>query len=139
MQRMRALLAASITSLSRGIHSELFDDERTIAVTDSGNDVGFRSKKTENGENTMRNKLIAATAMAAIAYAAIPAHAAKVSAGCSGDNLTKTESMVENMADGPGKIVAQKEIAQAQDALLGGKMGVCAAHLNKAMHAGEAK
>ncbi|WP_245474749.1 hypothetical protein [Bradyrhizobium sp. Leo121] len=139
MQRMRALLAASITSLSRGIHSELFDDGRTIVVTDSGNDVGFRSNNTENGENTMRNKLIAATAMAVIAYAAIPAHAAKVSAGCSGDNLSKTESMVENMADGPGKIVAQKEIAQAQDALLGGKMGVCAAHLNKAMHAGEAK
>jgi hypothetical protein len=87
----------------------------------------------------MRNKLIAATAMAVIAYAAVPAHAAKVSAGCSGDNLAKTESMIENMADGAGKIVAQKEIAQAQDALLGGKMGVCAAHLNKAMHAGEAK
>jgi hypothetical protein len=84
----------------------------------------------------MRNKLIAATAMAFIASAAIPAHAAKVSAGCSGDNLAKTESMVETMADGPGKIEAQKEVAQAQDALLGGKMGVCAAHLNKAMHAG---
>jgi hypothetical protein len=89
--------------------------------------------------NTMRNKLIAATAMAIIAYTAVPAHAAKVTAGCSGDNLAKTESSVENMADGPGKIVAQKEMAQAQDALLGGKMGVCAAHLNKAMHAGEAK
>jgi hypothetical protein len=89
--------------------------------------------------NTMRNKLIAATAMAMIAYTAVPAHAAKVTAGCSGDNLAKTESSVENMADGPGKIVAQKEMAQAQDALLGGKMGVCAAHLNKAMHAGEAK
>ncbi|MFH0301302.1 hypothetical protein AAFX91_29575 [Bradyrhizobium sp. 31Argb] len=91
------------------------------------------------GKKPMRNKLIAATAMAFIAYAAIPAHAAKVTVGCSGDNLAKTESAVETMADGPGKIVAQKEIAQAQDALLGGKMGVCAAHLNKAMHAGEAK
>jgi hypothetical protein len=139
MQRMRALLAASITSASRGIHSELFDDRRTIAFTDSGNDVGFRLNNAENGENTMRNKLIAATAMAVIAYAAVPAHAAKVTAGCSGDNLAKTESMVETMADGPGKIVAQKEMAQAQDALLGGKMGVCASHLNKAAHAGEAK
>ncbi|WP_454628184.1 hypothetical protein [Bradyrhizobium cenepequi] len=136
---MRALLSASITSLSRGIHSEVFGDRRTIAFTDSGNDAGFRSNNTENGESTMRNKLIAATAMAVIAYAAVPAHAAKVSAGCSGDNLAKTESVVETMADGAGKIVAQKEIAQAQDALLGGKMGVCAAHLNKAMHAGAAK
>jgi hypothetical protein len=87
----------------------------------------------------MRNKLIAATAMAVIAYAAVPAHAAKVTVGCSGDNLAKTESAVETMADGAGKIVAQKEIAQAQDALLGGKMGVCAAHLSKAMHAGDVR
>ncbi|MCA6109026.1 hypothetical protein J6497_17570 [Bradyrhizobium sp. CNPSo 4026] len=91
------------------------------------------------GENTMLKTLLAATAMAAVAYAAVPAHAAKVSASCSGDNLAKTESTVETMADGPGKIVAQKEIAQAQNALLGGKMGMCAVHLNKAMHAGAAK
>jgi len=39
------------------------------------------------------------------------------------------------MADGDGKIAAQKEMAAAQDALLNGKMGVCGAHLNKAMHA----
>jgi hypothetical protein len=31
---------------------------------------------------------------------------------------------------------AQKEIAAAQDALLSGKAGVCAAHLSKAMQAG---
>jgi len=53
--------------------------------------------------------------------------------------LGKTESMIEAMADGEGKIVAQKEIAQAQDALLSGKMGACAAHLNKAMHTGASK
>ena len=52
----------------------------------------------------MLNKLLAATAMAAIAYVVVPANAAKVSAGCSGDNLTKTETMIENMADGEGKI-----------------------------------
>jgi hypothetical protein len=47
--------------------------------------------------------------------------------------------MIENMADGEGKIVAQKEIAAAQDALLNGKMGACSMHLSKAMHAGMAK
>ena len=77
--------------------------------------------------------------MAAIAYATCPANAAKVGAGCSGENLTKTESMIEAMADGEGKMAAQKEIAQAQDAMLSGKMGACAAHLSKAMHAGMAK
>ena len=87
----------------------------------------------------MLNKLLAATAMAAVAYVVVPANAAKVSAGCSGDNLTKTETMVENMADGEGKMMAQKEIAAAQDAMLNGKMGACAAHLSKAMQAGMAK
>ena len=44
--------------------------------------------------------------------------------------------MIETMADGPGKFMAQREVAQAQDALLGGKMGACAVHLTKAMQAG---
>jgi hypothetical protein len=87
----------------------------------------------------MLNRLIAAAAVASFAYAAAPANAAKVSAGCSGDNLGKTETMIENMADGEGKIMAQKEIAAAQDALLNGKMGACSMHLSKAMHAGMAK
>jgi hypothetical protein len=39
------------------------------------------------------------------------------------------------MADGDGKFDAQREIAAAQDALLNSKMGVCGAHLNKAMQA----
>ena len=55
--------------------------------------------------------------------------------GCSSANLEKTETAIENMADGNGKFVAQKEIAAAQDSLLNGKMGACGAHLNKAMHA----
>ena len=83
----------------------------------------------------MLNKVLAAAAVAAIVCSAVPASAAKL-AGCSGENLAKTESMVETMADGEGKIVAQKEVAQAQDAMLNGKMGACAAHLSKAMHAG---
>jgi hypothetical protein len=86
----------------------------------------------------MLNKLLGAAAMAAVAYAVVPATAAKMS-GCSGENLAKAESMIDTMADGEGKIAAQKEIAQAQDALLGGKMGVCAVHLSKAMHTGMSK
>jgi hypothetical protein len=89
----------------------------------------------KTGSN-MINKLLVAAAVAAIAYATCPANAAKVSAGCSGGNLGKTESMVEAMADGDAKIAAQKEMSLAQDAMLSGKMGVCAAHLGKAMRAG---
>ena len=88
-------------------------------------------------ESNMINKLLGAAAMAAVITVA-PASAAKM-AGCSGENLSKTETMIETMADGEGKMAAQKEVAQAQDALLGGKMGVCAMHLSKAMHAGMAK
>ena len=72
--------------------------------------------------------------MAAVAYAVVPAFAAKT-VGCSGENLEKTESAAEAMADGAGKIAVEKEIAQAQEALLGGKMAACAMHLSRAMHA----
>ena len=87
----------------------------------------------------MLNKLVAAAAVAALAYATCPANAAKMGAGCSGGNLTKTESSVEAMADGEAKFAAQKEISAAQDAMLAGKMGACASHLSKAAHAGGAK
>jgi len=87
----------------------------------------------------MLNKILAATAVAVLAYAVSPADAARMKAGCSGDNMSKTETMIETMADGEGKIAAQKEIAAAQDAMLNGKAGACAAHLGKAMHSGMAK
>ena len=87
----------------------------------------------------MLKKLLAAGAMAAIAYATAPANAAKVQAGCSGGNLEKTETMIETMADGESKFAAQKEISLAQEAMLSGKMGACAMHLARATHAGVAK
>jgi len=86
-------------------------------------------------EVNMLKKLLGAAAMAAVAYAVVPASTAKT-AGCSGENLEKTESVTEAMPDGGGKIAAQKEVEQAQEALLGGKMGACAMHLARAMHAG---
>ena len=83
----------------------------------------------------MINKLLGAVAMAAVVYSVVvPASAASMG-GCSGGNLEKTESAIEAMADGDGKWVAQKEVAMAQTAMLDGKMGVCAAHLSKAMRA----
>ena len=88
-------------------------------------------------ESNMIKKLLGAAAMAAVAFAVVPASAAKLG-GCSGDNLAKTESMIEAMADGDAKYLAEKEIALAQTALLDSKMGACAVHLNKAMHADQA-
>ena len=87
-------------------------------------------------EGNVMTKLLGVIAIAAVALAVAPAQAAKhAMGGCSSANLEKTETAIDNMADGDGKLVAQKEIAAAQDALLNGKMGVCGAHLNKAMHA----
>ena len=53
-------------------------------------------------ESNMIKKLLGAAAMAAVMYSAVPASAASMG-GCSGENLTKSESMVEAMADGDGK------------------------------------
>jgi hypothetical protein len=83
----------------------------------------------------MIKKLLGVAAMAAVAYSVVPVSAAKME-GCSAGNLSKAESMIEAMADGEGKVTAQKEVAQAQDALLNGKMGACSVHLSKAMHVG---
>jgi hypothetical protein len=80
-------------------------------------------------------KLLGAATLAVVACTIVPASAAKL-AGCSGENLERTESATEAMADGAGKITAHKEIALAQEALLGEKMGACAMHLTRAMHAG---
>jgi hypothetical protein len=83
----------------------------------------------------MLKKLLGAATIAAVAFAIAPASAAKLG-GCSGANMEKTQTAVEAMADGDGKIIAQKEVAMAQTAMLDGKMGACAMHLSKAMHGG---
>jgi hypothetical protein len=77
-------------------------------------------------------RFLGAAAVAAIAYAFVPAHAARVGVGCSGDSLGKTEGAVEGMADGPNKFTAEREIAQAQDEMLKGSMRGCAVHLSRA-------
>ncbi len=86
----------------------------------------------------MTTHLFGAAILAAIVSIAVPAHAAKMG-GCSSPNLEKTETQIENMADGDGKWAAQKEVALAQDAMLNGKMGVCGMHLSKAMQASMGK
>ena len=89
-------------------------------------------------ESNMINKLLGAAATVAVIVAVAPASAAKMG-GCSGDNLMKTESMIEVMADGPNRMTGRKEVAMAQTAMLDGKMGACAMHLSKAMHVGMMK
>jgi len=87
----------------------------------------------------MVKKFLGAAAMAAIALAVVPAHAAKMGMGCSGANFAKTESAIDTMADGDHKWAAQKEMAAAQDSMLNNKWGACGVHLSKAMQASMAK
>jgi hypothetical protein len=94
--------------------------------------------KTKKGR-TMLRKLLGAATMAATAFTFVPAqaahvhHAMRVGVLCSGDNFAKAEGTVETMADGPAKFMAEREIAQAQDAMLNGKTGGCAMHLSQAL------
>jgi hypothetical protein len=88
----------------------------------------------------MLKKLLASAAMAAAAYTFASAYAAHhhvmhLGVGCSGDTFAKAEGDVEAMADGPAKFTAEREIAEAQDAMLSGKMGGCAMHLSRALRA----
>jgi hypothetical protein len=135
-RRFACAIARCAEHLARNLSAKVF---RSTNIASAVRQWRRLLKKIENKESNMLNKLLAAAAMAAIAYATCPANAAKMSAGCSGENLGKTESTVETMADGDAKIAAQKEISAAQDAMLAGKMGACAAHLGKAMHAVGAK
>ena len=84
----------------------------------------------------MLKRLLGVAAMAASAYAFVPAYAAHVGMGCNGADQARTEGAVEAMADGPGKFMAQREVAQAQDAMLNGNMRGCAMHLGRAMQTG---
>jgi hypothetical protein len=126
-----------ITFESRGIHSL---SAPLIGKNHFADSAMMLSLLQKNRKVTMIKKLLGAAAVAAFALAIVPAQAAKVrGVGCSGPNLEKTETAVEAMADGDSKWSAEKEMAAAQDSLLGGKMGACGAHLSKAMHATTAK
>ena len=80
-------------------------------------------------------------AVAAIAFTAVPASAAKMhAAGCSSDNIAKAEAMVDGMPDtDTNKQMGYKEMTDANEALVSGKMGECAMHLSKVMHMTPAK
>jgi hypothetical protein len=131
---MRLCAARNITQFSRGIYCGKLPRPEESHDADSGNVAG-QSEEQEKEGNVM-TKLLGVIAIAAVAFAVAPAQAAKHAAGgCSSANLEQTETAIENMADGDSKMVAQKEITAAQDALLNGKMGACGMHLSKAMHA----
>lgn len=80
----------------------------------------------------IKTTLTAAALLTAISFAAAPASAAAI--GCSGDNLTKAEGIVDQMADGPDRWTGFREITAAQTDLLAGHMRGCAVHISHVMH-----
>jgi hypothetical protein len=92
-------------------------------------------------KNIVRKLALPAAALAAGLFATAPASAAKMHAvGCSGDSIAKAEATVDAMPDtDTNKQMGYKEMTDANEALVGGKMGECAMHLNKVMHMTPAK
>lgn len=72
---------------------------------------------------------LTATMIAAGILASGPASARMM--GCSSAGLTKTDAAVEAMADGPNKMMMQKEIGMANSAISTGNMRQCAVHMNR--------
>src|SRR5882757_91689 len=138
-ERIWALQLPSITFRSREVARSSSRLPASIGRSQrcSGGPAMTPDSKTKKGL-TMLRKLLGAATMAATAFAFVPAqaahvhHAMRVGVLCSGDNFAKAEGTVETMADGPAKFMAEREIAQAQDAMLNGKMGGCAMHLSRA-------
>jgi len=92
-------------------------------------------------KNIFKHLVLPAAAIAAIAFTALPTSAAKMhAAGCSSDNIAKAEAVVDAMPDtDANKQMGFKEMTNANEALVGGKMGECAVHLNKVLHMTPAK
>jgi|APCry1669190731_1035312.scaffolds.fasta_scaffold07287_6 hypothetical protein len=78
----------------------------------------------------MKIGIFAATMVAVSTLAFGPASAKMM--GCSSQGLAKTEAAVEGSADGPQKVMMQKEIGQANTDLSNGNMRGCAMHMGRA-------
>jgi hypothetical protein len=80
--------------------------------------------------------LVAAAALAA-AFAVTPASAKMMS--CSGDGMMKVSMMTGTMADGPNKMMMNKEVGMANTSMSKGDMRGCNMHLMKAQKMGMMK
>jgi len=75
--------------------------------------------------------LLAAAVLAA--FAVSPASAAMMA--CTGDNMMKSTAMMGGIADTPGKMAANKEMAMANTDMSNGKMKSACMHYMKAQKA----
>ena len=85
----------------------------------------------------MISKLLASTAIVALALAVAPASAKMAS--CTTKNLDKTNAMLTKMPDSDAKTTGMTEISAAKDAMGQKDMKGCMSHLDAAMKAGMSK
>lgn len=77
--------------------------------------------------------LLTAAALAGFALSLSPASAAMMA--CTSDNMMKSTAMMGGMADTPGKMAANKEMAMANTDMSNGKMKGACMHYMKAQKA----
>jgi hypothetical protein len=94
----------------------------------------FRSE-----EFSMKIALLATAALAVTTILLAPADARVRMMGCSDSNLSKAGTMADNMAEGPQKMMMNREVSMVNTAISQGDMHACAVHLNNAMHVGMMK
>ena len=86
----------------------------------------------------MISKMVGATVVAAMMFAAVPASAMEM-ASCTQKNMTKTDAMLMKMPDGENKTMGMQEMNSAKSSMSQKDMAGCADHMNKAMKMGMMK
>ena len=86
----------------------------------------------------MISKMIGATVVATLIFAAAPASAMKM-ASCNQKNMDKADAMLMKMPDGENKTMGMQEMTSAKSSMSQQDMAGCQDHMNKAMKMGMMK
>ena len=86
----------------------------------------------------MISKMIGATVVATLIFAAAPASAMKM-ASCTQKNMDKADAMLMKMPDGENKMMGKQEMTSAKSSMSQKDMAGCQDHMNKAMKMGMMK
>ena len=86
----------------------------------------------------MISKMIGATVVATLIFAAAPASAMKM-ASCNQKNMDKADAMLMKMPDGENKTMGMQEMTSSKSSMSQQDMAGCQDHMNKAMKMGMMK
>jgi hypothetical protein len=86
----------------------------------------------------MVSKIVGATVVAALMFAAAPASAMKMAA-CTQKNMNKADGMLMKLPDGENKTMGMQEMTSAKSSMSQRDMAGCQEHMNNAMKMGMMK